>query len=291
MTIEAVHRYRTAGLALLAAAAMALGAAPAHALTINKVKKCKTIGAAGYYELTQDLTAPGADTCLRITANKVLLNLNGHNLIGAGGIGILIAGKNVFIDGDDASLSGFSIGIEDDGDNAIVENFGIQNSSDTALYVNGASGSTFGNLGVGNSTNHGVHLRHAAHIVLHNAGISNNGKLGLWVDQSNNGVFNNFQANSNGTAGVSLGCSADGPVGAGCVGFDSNAKVILSAGADSNGAYGYAIDQDSGSNVISGAEASQNPTDDAFDGNASCGTNLWFNQNHSTSNQLGCTNE
>ena len=77
MTIKAVHRFRTAGLALFAAVAMALSAAPAHALTINKVKKCKTIAAAGYYELTQDLTAPGTDTCLRITANKVLLNFNG----------------------------------------------------------------------------------------------------------------------------------------------------------------------------------------------------------------------
>jgi hypothetical protein len=60
---------------------------------------------------------------------------------------------------------------------------------------------------------------------------------------------------------------------------------------DSNGAYGIAIDLDSQANVISGAEQSLNPTDDAYDGNVLCGTNLWFNQNHTTSNEPTCTSE
>ncbi len=67
--------------------------------------------------------------------------------------------------------------------------------------------------------------------------------------------------------------------------------MVFSTGADSNGADGIGIDQDSQGNVISGAEQSKNPTDDAHDGNTNCGTNLWFNQNHPTSNNVGCTNE
>ncbi len=131
MTIKPQRQFRAAGLALLAAAAMALSAAPAHALAINSVKKCKTISKAGYYQLTQDLALAGAGVCLRITGNNVIVNFNGHNLMGSGGgTGILIAGKNVFIDADEGAIADFAIGIEDDGDNAIVENFGVQNSSD-----------------------------------------------------------------------------------------------------------------------------------------------------------------
>jgi hypothetical protein len=44
-------------------------------------------------------------------------------------------------------------------------------------------------------------------------------------------------------------------------------------------------------NVISGAAETSNTTDDVYDGNVLCGTNLWFNQNHTTSNEPTCTNE
>jgi len=77
----------------------------------------------------------------------------------------------------------------------------------------------------------------------------------------------------------------------GCAGSNSASNVVLSTGDDSNGAYGIAIDFDSQANVISGAEQSKNPTDDAYDGNTLCGTNLWFNQNHATSNEPTCTSE
>jgi hypothetical protein len=96
------------------------------------------------------------------------------------GTGILIAGKNVFIAVDDGNINGFGIGIEDDGDNAVVENFALQNNSDTRLYVNGANGSTFGGFGISNNNNHGIHLRRANHNVFHSFGTGpNNSKLGV----------------------------------------------------------------------------------------------------------------
>jgi len=164
MTIKPLRQSRGAGLSLLIAAAMALGAAPAHAVVIKNIKKCETISKPGLYQLANDLSFAGPDVCLRITGNKVILDLEGHTLMGSGaGTGIQIMGKNVFIDGKDANITGFGIGIEDDGDNAVVENFGLQMNTDTGLYVNGANGSTFGGFGTGNNTNHGIHLRRADH--------------------------------------------------------------------------------------------------------------------------------
>jgi hypothetical protein len=173
----------------------------------------------------------------------------------------------------------------------VVENFALLNNSDSGLYVNGANGGTFGGGGINNNNNHGIHLRRANHNVFHNFGDGTNGKLGVWAEQSSNNVFNNFVSKSNGIAGVYFGCSATGPIGPGCAGSNSGSNVVLSTGVDNNGAYGIAIDFDSQANVISGAEESKNPTADAYDGNVLCGTNLWFNQNHITSNEPTCTNE
>jgi hypothetical protein len=286
---------RFAGRALLIATVLALSAGQAHA-GAKKVKKCETISKAGFYQLSQNLVSTGG-VCLTISAPGVVLDLNGFGLTGSGsGTGILITASDVFIDANDKTGNGkditnFAIGIEDDGNNAVVENFGASMNTDTGLFVNGASGSTFGSFGTGHNTKHGIHLRNASHIVLHNFGPSNNGTYGVWVETSSNNLIDQFFSATNGIANIYIGCSATGPAGPGCDGFNSASNVVASGQMNSSPGYGLAIDEASLGNVISDAGQNANSTFDVFDGNTLCGTNLWFENSYSSSNEPTCTNE
>ncbi|HVN91908.1 MAG TPA: right-handed parallel beta-helix repeat-containing protein [Candidatus Binataceae bacterium] len=280
--------------ALPVAASLAFSSSVGGAVTFKPIKKCGTISTAGYYKVTKTLTFQGSGACLVIAADNVTLNIDGHSLKSSGGgTGISITGANAFVDFNDGTVTGFAIGIEDDGSGAVVQNFTSNNNTDTGIYVNGASGSTFGGFGANNNTNHGIHLRRANNNILHNMALKDNGSFGLWAELSSNNVINNFVANNNGIAGVYFGCSSSGPAGGGpaCAGANSGSNVVTSTGDDNNGFYGLAIDLDSEANVIDGAEQSNNNgADDSYDANTNCGTNLWFNETHGTTNQP-CTRE
>ena len=287
---------RFAGRAILIAAAIAVSAGPVNAAA-KKIKKCQTISKAGFYQLSRNLTTTSTGVCLLISAPGVILNLNGFGLTGPGaGTGIQIAANNVFIDGNDKTgkdrdITNFAIGIEDDGNNAVVENFGVPMNTDTGLYVNGASGSTFGTFGAGNNTKHGIHLRNANRIVIHNLGPSNNGTYGVWAETSSNNLIDQFFSTTNSIADFYFGCSATGPAGAACVGFNSASNVVASGQMVSSPGEGMAIDEGSLGNVISDTGQNANATFDVFDGNTLCGTNLWFENVYTTSNEPTCTNE
>ena len=66
--------------------------------------------------MTQDLTAAGGD-CIDVSAKRTVLFLNGHKLSGNGsGVGVRFSAraKTSFLEGGNATISGFSIGVEDD---------------------------------------------------------------------------------------------------------------------------------------------------------------------------------
>ena len=95
-----------------------LGAAAGPAEAVTLIQSCPyTIMQPGLYVLARDLTCPGADPAIRITADNVVLNLNGNTLTGDGGEqGVLAEGTdaNPTLEGlrvENGTVTGFQDGI------------------------------------------------------------------------------------------------------------------------------------------------------------------------------------
>src|SRR5579862_8879502 len=75
-----------------------------------------TISKPGFYEVTQDLTASSGD-CIDVKAARAIVFLNGHQISGSGaGVGLHFTNRanHSFVEGGNANISGFAIGVEDD---------------------------------------------------------------------------------------------------------------------------------------------------------------------------------
>ena len=96
-----------------------------------------TISKPGFYQVTQDLTASGGD-CINVNAARTIVFLNGHNLTGAGsGIGVRFSSraKSSFLEGGNATISGFAIGVEDDASYVHGDNFNANGNTTGGLLV------------------------------------------------------------------------------------------------------------------------------------------------------------
>jgi len=70
------------------------------------------------------LLTSAAGDCLIIRAPNVTVNLNRQIITGQGsgaGVQVLASGANAFIEGDDATISGFSVGIQIDAATVLAE--------------------------------------------------------------------------------------------------------------------------------------------------------------------------
>jgi len=89
-----------------------------------------------------------------------------------------------------------------------------------------------------------------------------------------------------------VGCSDIGPISAGCAGVGpSPGNFIFTGNIAGNSNYGVALDKGAKSSIVTNqilGGGAHNSKNDLFDANSNCGSNKWFaNDATATNNQAG----
>jgi len=237
-----------------------------------------TITDPGVYTVTENLTYTQGLTerngCIDIAARRVTLIVNDNTITGAGtgtgvGIHLLPRAEDVFLEGAGtqdaccATISGWQYGLESEARDVIADGF---------EFVNNTTG---------------VLLNRAENNNINDFNASGNSVYGVWIKGSFGNQINSSESRSNGVAGVYFGCSATGPGGEACKEDHETSKgnFVYDHGSLWNGGYGIALEKGSKHNKIVDTTDRSNTTDDVFDGNLNCETNLWQSNRFSASNQ------
>jgi hypothetical protein len=265
-----------------------LASSPAIAADLSA---CGVINKPGFYTVTQNLSATG--DCLEIDAPRTIVFLDGHNFSGNGsgaGVKFSARARDSFLEGGNATISGFAIGIEDYASNVRADNFNANRNRTGGVLVRAAESSNFSNFQASNNGSYGVRLLGGANSVAESAQASSNGGYGIWLDGARGVRIDNFDTEQNGLAGVYIGCSADGP-GKSCAGVNhaASSNQVYDGFADGNGPYGIAIDAGATSNIVTSVEAMNNKTADLLD-LSKCGSSAWFGNAFASASPSGCIN-
>ncbi len=292
------------------------------------------------YLVQNDLSASDTSQpiCIEISASDSILNLQGNAVIGSGngsGIGILIDknATHVLVEGgiegstapaDDAGIDGmefpnaqavvtqWNVGIEDDGDNAVIalfKNIGGNifqqtfGNTTAGIFFNGAKGSVAVDFLASYNGADGVMLKNSSGIRMSNfstisnttagvlldgstdnsigtASASSNGKYGFWLLGSSRNLISNCNGTSgNGDTGILLGCGT-----VKCGGAKSDDNRITNSGAPGNTNNGIVIEKNDKDNIVTVTHNDGNPDQhDMVDLNPHCSTNIWYNNTGSAS--------
>ena len=256
--------------------------APASAQTCTPtINACGcTISAPGSYKLglnidsSQGLTANGA--CIEITANFVILDGGKKSITGPGGttptgIGVWVHHKNRldFIEFRGSVVSGWDVGLLIEGREIFAD--------DISANTNGTAG---------------VELRNAQDVELTSPTATGNLDYGIWVKHTFSSNITHSTTTTNGNAGIYVGCSDIGPISGVCPGVGpSSGNYIFTGSIAGNTNYGVALDIGVKSSIVTNQTlggGTHNSKDDLFDANSSCGSNKWFaNDSTATNNQVG----
>jgi Right handed beta helix region len=268
-------------LATVAVAAL-IAPAPAFSQTTcpPTINACGcTITAPGSYKIglaidsTQGLTPAGA--CIEIASSFVILDGGKKTITGPGGttpsgIGVWVHRpfRQDFLEFRGSVISGFDVGLL------------IQSRQTVADDVTANSNGTAG-----------VELFKAQDIELTNTTAETNLNYGIWLRQTSSSDVTGSKTESNGNIGLYVGCSAIGPTSSGCTGGPSPGNYIFTGNIQANTNYGVALDIGAKSSIVTNQVLSggtHNSKDDLFDANSSCGSNKWFaNDSTATNNQPG----
>lgn len=273
----------------------AVGAAPALAGPITAVNACHfPLNHPGDYQLTTDL-GPVPTTCLVVTAPHVTLDLDGHTVMGTGtAVGIAVAPgaaqAKMESTAPGAAVGGFSIGILDDANYAVITgpNLTVGGNTSTGVHVLDNTGSFVQKLVVTNNQDWGVHIQHSGGATVRDNNVSGTARgYGIWVATSGGTQVVANQVTGSHIAGIYLGCSGTGNLQeAGC---GATAKSLVSRNVlTSNGDYGIAVEQNSWGNMVRYNHASGDSANDLQDENFHCTSSLGTNQwqgNTGTRNQ------
>ena len=131
-----------------------------------------------------------------------------------------------------------------------------------------------------------------AAVELTNTTAENNLNYGIWLKQTSYSDVSNSNTQSNGNIGLYVGCSDIGPISAGCTGVGaSSGNYIFTGNILANTNYGVALDIGAMNSIVTNQTpggGTHNSKDDLFDANSSCGSNKWFgNASTATNNQPG----
>ena len=223
---------------------------------------------------TQGLTPAGA--CIEIASSFVILDGGKKTVTGPGGvtptgIGIWVHHpfRSIFLEGRGTVISGFDVGLLIQGRQVVADDF--------TASTNGTAG---------------VELNNAEDVELTNQTASSNLNYGIWVKQTSASDISNSKTLTNGNIGLYVGCSDIGPVSSGCPGVGpSPGNYIFTGGIAGNTNYGVALDFGAKLTIVTNQTLSggtHNSKDDLFDANSSCGSNKWFaNDSTATNNQAG----
>lgn len=239
-----------------------------------------TITTPGSYKIglainsTQGLTPAGA--CIEVASSFVILDGAKKNITGPGGttpsgIGVWVHRnfRSDFLEGRGSVISGWDVGLLIEGRQIFADDF-TANTNGTA----------------------GVELNNAEDVELTSPTASSNLNYGIWVRRTSSSDITNSKTQNNGNIGLYVGCSDLGPISAGCPGVGpSPGNYIFTGGIAGNTNYGVALDIGAKNSIITNQTLSggtHNSKDDLFDANSSCGTNKWFGDDSTaTNNQPG----
>lgn len=264
-------------------------------------------------DATQGLTKGG--NCLEVSAKHVILDLQGHAIIGNGtGIGILIlnSASNTTVQGTDATetgqaiVNGWGTGVEVDADNVVIElfrqiggntfnphgnagdgillkgatnttvaNFNASFNGATGVDVQGGGRNRFMNCDSISNVANGVILASSNVNMISNCTIIANTGYGVWLNSSNQNQIFTSSVNANGKIGVLVGCHKEGK----CTGGKgSSQNHFSSSGANGNSGAGVTVEEGSSDNQITNMSSGGNGgSADLIDNNSNCDGNLWFN--------------
>jgi Periplasmic copper-binding protein (NosD) len=264
------------------------------------------------YIAANNLTATQTNqNCVEIAASNSILNLKGVDVVGKNdgtGIGILIrkGADHVIVEGGDktgaqALVTKWKIGIEDDGDAAVIAFFSqvggfpellppIPGNTRGGVLLNGVKDSVVGVLNANANGKFGVMLSNTTDVTLFNFSADKNKETGIRLDSSRGSSIGPGGAQSNVKYGIWLLSSSDntirdsngntmnGDTGI-LLGGGSNRNRISSGGAPKNGKSGIVITRGSTSNTVTVThnQNNGNPNSDMIDLNPNCGNNIWYN--------------
>ena len=264
----------------IAAALIMPPAASAQTACSPTINSCGcTIVKPGSYKIglaidsTQGLTPAGA--CIEIAASFVILDGGKKTITGAGGgtptgIGIWVHHpfRSIFLEGRGTVISGWDVGLLIQGRQVVADDF-TANTNGTA----------------------GVELNNADDVELTNQTASSNLNYGIWVKHTSTSDITNSKTLTNGNIGLYVGCSNIGPTSSGCSTGPSPGNYIFTGGIAGNTNYGVALDIGAKQTIVTNQTLSggtHNSKNDLFDANSSCGSNKWFaNDSTATNNQAG----
>ncbi|MEW5804456.1 MAG: right-handed parallel beta-helix repeat-containing protein [bacterium] len=193
----------------------------------------------GNYLLMSDLTVSAVDTnCLQITADEVILDLNGYTLsgpgkgIGSSGCGILACGQDC-ITIRNGTIQGFFTGLTLSGTSHEVKNLNVLNNTSCGLVIESAA------LASCTAANNGSHGIEAESCTIKDCTASYNGACGLSSNSSN---ITNYTADHNSSHGISAtgNCRLEG-----CI-LSNNQGYGLSLHPD----YSYVVRNGTSANVL-----------------------------------------
>lgn len=278
-----------------------------------------TVTQSGTFTVTDDLDASQGLTkggnCLEVGADHVILDLQGHAIIGSGaGIGILIlnSAHDTTVQGTDPSetgqaiVNGWGTGLEDDANNVVIElfrqiggntfnphgnagdgvvlrsasgvtvaNFNASFNGGTGINVQGGSNDRILNCDSIANSGNGVILASSNVNTISNCSINGNSGYGVWLDTAHQNQIFTSAINGNGKIGVLVGCHKEGKCN-GNKGSDLN--HLSSTGANGNAGAGITVEEGSSNNQITNMSSAGNGGSfDLIDNNANCDGNLWFN--------------
>jgi hypothetical protein len=258
----------------------AVDSAPAVAVTpcANTISACGcTITSPGTYTVSTALNSGQGLTansdCIDIKAKNVILNVADHNITGPGignstgaGIRVLKSASGTFVEGDDARVTAWNIGMEIDASSVITDWVQTQNNGQAGTFLN-------------NTKN----------VNVNDFNTMNNATYGVWIREGSNNQINCSNTNFNGKIGLYVGCHTDGTHGTTCKGFGpSKNNRLFDHSTNDNGDAGIVIDLGNTGNVVGDFTSDSNGGSlDSIDENPGCDSDVWL----SPSGNYGRTNQ
>lgn len=295
-----------------AAILLAVGTAQAQSKPRScplKIKACGcVIDSEDTYVAANRLSATqSGQICIEITASRAMLNLKGFDVLGKNdgtGTGIRIdqGANHVIVEGgdkggDQATISDWNIGIEDDGNGAVIGLFaavGAGGSNDsgnnTGVFLKSVDRGGVTALNANGNQTIGILLSNSTRVTVSNFSANQNGQAGLKLDSSDRNSIGPGGAESNGQYGIWLHSSSDNTIrdsngnqlnhDTGIrIGVGSNRNRIASGGAPKNDKAGIVIARGSTDNTVTVTHNQGNgrPNSDMVDLNPDCDNNIWYN--------------
>lgn len=258
------------------------------------VTACGTLsGNDTIYHLTADLTETGTGTCITLSGTGSALLLYGYSITGPGaatstGYGIHITGTRDVVEGFNGTVSGFDIGVLDNGTGTVGDDVNCT-ANKTGLEESASSTLRWSNFSVYSNTGTGVWINDCGdHCAVVDFATTDNGGDGLLIEGSTGPSADVFIAADNGANGVHVGGTSDD---------DANTYAIVvdaflaspNGISDNTAGNGVLLDtSESGANdQVTTVDATGNgngtTTFDLHDESATCSNNLWYNNTFDTS--------